>query len=271
MKQIIRKTIKSLEKRLMKGWIAESADEAREIILGIVSPGAIVGVGDSSTVRQIGIIEALRTRGNRVINPFDLMRTREIKDTQTNFDILFWPSIEAAVCDVFLTGTNALTEDGRIVNVDGAGNRVAGMFWGHPVSILVVGKNKIVKNLDEALGRVKNVVAPEHLRRKGMSSPCTVTGRCHDCWGEKRVCAVTTIIERKPLLTEINVIIVNEDLGLAWDRSWPKKRIDSIVSRHEKFMCLCPLPRTVLEKTDIKELWRMARLKRAGVGGETVP
>jgi hypothetical protein len=260
MEQLIKKTAKSLEKRGIKSWAAPHAEAARKVILEIVSSDATVGIGDSSTVRQIGVIEALKARGNQVNNPFDPMK--EIKDLQSNFDYLFWPSIEASICDVFLTGSNALTEDGKIVNVDGAGNRVAGMFWGHPVSILVVGKNKIVKNLDEALKRIKNVVAPEHIRRKGMSSPCTKTGRCHDCLGEERVCAVTTIIERRPVMTEIHVVIVNEDLGLSWDRSWPQERVNRIIARHEKFMCLCPLPRTVLKKIDIGELWRMAKQKR---------
>jgi hypothetical protein len=158
-----------------------------------------------------------------------------------------------------------VTEDGRIVNVDGNGNRAAGMFWGHPICILVIGRNKIVKNLDEALDRVKNVISPEHIRRKGAPSPCTKTGRCHDCIGEQRVCAVTTIIERKTAHTQIHVVIVEEDLGLGWDRSWPEARINSIIKRHEENMCLCPLPACILDKGNNEKLWEMARKKRAAV------
>jgi hypothetical protein len=259
MEGMIENTIESLRKRQMKGWAAGSIGEAREMILGIVPSDAIVGIGDSSSVRQVGIIDELKVRGNRVINPFD--PTKEIKDLQTHFDHGFWPMIEATVCDVFLTGTNALTEDGKIVNTDGAGNRVAGMFWGHPMTILIIGANKIVKNLDEALDRIKNVIAPEHLRRKGAKAPCTETGRCHDCLGERRVCAVTTIIEKRPVHTEMHVVIVNEDLGLGWDRSWPKERIIRIVSRHEEFMVLCPLPTCILEKGNNEKLWEMTKLK----------
>jgi hypothetical protein len=168
--------------------------------------------------------------------------------------------VKAIICDFFLTGTNAVTQDGRILNIDGVGNRVAGMFWGHPQVILVVGKNKIVKNLDEAFRRVKNVIAPEHLKRREAPSPCAVTGRCVDCIGRNRVCAVTTIIESKPHFTEINVMIVNEDLGLGWDRSWPKKRINRIAAKHERFMWTIPKP--VRETLNFKDIWKTVRAKK---------
>lgn len=261
MDPVIKKTIKALEQRLIQGWRAENAAEAREIIGRIVPEDAVVGIGDSSSVRQIKVIEVLKARGNRVINGFD--PSNEIRDLQSHFEYGFWPMIEATICDVFLTGSNALTEDGRIVNIDGNGNRTAGMFWAHPISILVVGRNKIVKNLDEALDRVKNVISPEHIRRKGARSPCTKNGRCHDCRGAVRVCAVTTIIERKTVHTEMHVVIVEEDLGLAWDRSWQEDRINNIVRNHEAHMCLCPLPDCILEKDNNEKLWEMARKKRA--------
>jgi hypothetical protein len=261
----IGKTVKALEKRQIRGWIAESLEQARDIVCNIVPPGWIVGIGDSSTVRQIGAVAALREKGNRVINPFE----RPVSDAQSNFDNLFFPSLEATICDVYLTGTNGVSEDGRLVNVDGNGNRVAGMVWGHPMSIVVVGKNKIAKTLDEAMDRVKNVVCPEHLKRKGEGSPCTKSGRCHDCTGEARVCAVTTIIERKPLNTELHVVIVNKDLGLSWDRSWPEERIEAIVNLHEKFMWGCPIPASAKKKGDQKAMWDMARARGTFVWSST--
>jgi hypothetical protein len=256
MKPSIETTLNSLKRRGFKEWLAKDTDEAREMITGMISPEMVVGIGDSSTVRQIAVIEALQSRGNLVLNAFN--PNAKIINLKTHFDHAFWPMIEATVCDVFLTGTNALTEDGIIVNIDGVGNRVAGMFWGHPVSILVVGRNKLTKNLEEALRRIKNVVAPEHIRRKGGSSPCVKTGKCHDCSGEKRVCAVTTIIAHKPLFTEINVVVVNEDLGLSWDRTWSRKRIADIANHHERFMC--PLPPGAGPST-AKELLRMAKAR----------
>ncbi len=244
----------------MRGWAAADAAEAQEIVTRIVPKDAVVGIGDSSSVRQVGVVEALKQKGNRVINPFDL--SREATDIETHFDYDFGPMLEATICDVFLTGSNAITEDGKIVNVDGNGNRVAGMFWGHPISILIMGKNKITKDLDEAMDRVKNVISPEHIRRKGAPAPCTKTGRCHDCLGPTRVCAVTTIIERKTVHTDFHVIIVNEDLGLGWDRSWPEERINRIIARHEEYMCLCPLPAWFLDEGNTTKLWQMAKAKR---------
>jgi hypothetical protein len=257
----IEETLEALRKRNFAAWFAGTIGEARELIFGLVPGDAMVGIGDSSTVRQIGVVEGLRERGNRVVNPFD--PSRVLRDRDSYFEFLFWPSLVATLCEVFIAGTNALTEDGKIVNIDGAGNRVSGLVWGHQKSIIVVGRNKITRNLDEALGRIKNVVAPEHIRRKGGSPPCTITGRCHDCKGEKRICAVTSIIEHKPITSEINVVIVDEDLGLSWDRSWPQERIDGITVKHERFMC--PLPPEAAEKTDIKELWRIAREKTKGM------
>jgi hypothetical protein len=253
----IDETIGYLKKRSMIGWKAADAAHARKIIKGIVPDGAVVGIGDSSSVRQIGVIPELEAQGNRVLNGFN--PSHEIKDVQTHFSHGFWPMLRSTVCDVFLTGSNAITRDGKIVNVDGNGNRVAGMVWGHPICILVIGRNKIVQNLDQALDRVKNVISPEHLRRKGAPSPCTRTGYCHDCLGETKVCAVTTIIERKPAHTQIHVVIVDDDLGLGWDPAWPLERIERIVRQHESHMAMCPLPLCILDPGNNDKLWQMAR------------
>ena len=260
---VVAKVVNALEKRKMKGIAAKNAEHARELICNIVPEGAVIGIGDSSRVRQIQAVSALEEKGHRVINGFD--PKKKIADLQSHFDNGFWPMLEATVCDVFLTGSNAITEDGRIINVDGNGNRVAGMIWGHPVTILVVGRNKIVKDLDQGMNRVKNVIAPEHLKRKHATSPCIRNGHCHDCTGRSRACAVTSIIESGPPHTQIHVIIVDEDLGLGWDRSWPEERINSIIKRHEEHMALCPLPECILEKGNNEKLWDMARQKKCGV------
>ena len=260
---VVAKVVNALEKRKMKGIAAKNAEHARELICNIVPEGAVIGIGDSSSVRQIQAVSALEEKGHRVINGFD--PKKKIADLQSHFDNGFWPMLEATVCDVFLTGSNAITEDGRIINVDGNGNRVAGMIWGHPVTILVVGRNKIVKDLDQGMNRVKNVIAPEHLKRKHATSPCIRNGHCHDCTGPSRACAVTSIIESGPPHTQIHVIIVDEDLGLGWDMSWPEERLNSIIKRHEEHMALCPLPECILEKGNNEKLWDMARQKKCGV------
>lgn len=252
-----------MKKQGINGYLALNAKEAREIITSIIPTDATVGIGDSSAVRQIGIIESLKEAGQRVINPFD---PNNVSTTvEENFQHTFWPMVEATVCDVFMTGSNALTEGGKIVNVDGVGNRVAGMVWGHPTTILVVGKNKIVQNLKEALARLKKVIAPQHVFFKegqGNGPPCTVTRECLGCYGVQRVCAVTTIIEKKPLFTDIHVVIVDQDLGLGWDPSWAKERIDKIKEHHKKFMC--PLPQGERSKETLDKLLKMAKQKLKG-------
>lgn len=239
MEERIKKTLKALKARNMRAWSVNDSEEARDLILDLIPHDAIVCVGDSSTVRQIAITKELERRGTKVINGFD--PEMPARHSEKHLEVMFRMTIEATLGDVFLTGTNAVTQDGRLLNVDAAGNRVAGMIWGHPQVILVVGKNKIVRDLDEAFHRIKNVIAPEHIRRRGgLKPPCRVTGKCEGCIGKNRVCNVTTIIEGAPLFTEINVVVVNKDLGLGWDPSWPKEKIAEIGENHEEFMCTIP-------------------------------
>ena len=237
----IEECLASLRSRHMNGIFAENSEVACRKILDLIPQNAVVGIGDSTAVRQIGIVRALVERGTKVLDPF------ESKDSQIDpkeaYKYTERVTKEATLSDVFLTGTNALTQDGRLVNVDGNGNRVAGMFWGHPISIIVVGKNKIVRDLDEAFHRIRNTIAPNHAyirtaasRGRKLRIPCAETGECRDCRSSDRVCNIFTILEGKPFHTDLNVIIVDEDLGLGWDASWPKSRIKQIIDNHKKFL-----------------------------------
>lgn len=237
----IKETLSSLHSRHIRGIFAESSEDTIQKIMSLIPNGAVVGIGDSTTTKQLGIPQALKGRGTKVLNPF------EPKRSQTDpKDAFRWHKNmlkKATVSDFFLTGTNAITLDGRLVNVDAVGNRVAGMFWGHPTSVIVVGRNKIVKNLDEAFYRIRNTIAPNHSRirsvelgGKNSKTPCAVTGECSDCRAPDRICNIFTIIESKPFFTDLYVVIVNEDLGLGWDPSWPKDRIMQIVENYKKFV-----------------------------------
>jgi len=236
----IEKTLSSLHSRHIHGVFAEDLEQANQEILALVPSGATVGIGDSTGVRQLGILKALKDRGTKILNAF--VANEEGLDLE---DFRQWRTgviQNATMCDVFLTGTNALTEDGRLVNVDASGNRVAGMFWGHPLSIIVVGRNKIVRNLDEAFRRIRTVIAPTHfhirneLGGKKRETPCVVTGKCSDCRSEERGCNIFSIIEGKPSRADLNVIIVNRDLGLGWDPSWPQERIAKILNGYKSIV-----------------------------------
>ena len=115
--------------------------------------------------------------------------------------------------DAFLTGSNAVTMDGRLVNTDGSGNRVAAMIFGPGKVIVVAGVNKIVRDVEEAEERIRKTAAPINNRRLNLPNPCVKTGECMDCQGPTRICNVTTILHKRPKLTEMHVILVGEELG----------------------------------------------------------
>jgi hypothetical protein len=132
-------------------------------------------------MRQFGIPQALKTKGIRVLDPFEIKKPG--KDPEDGLQRVRRTLKETITSDVFLTGSNALTQDGKLVNLDAVGNRVSGMVWGHPLSIVVAGRNKIVKDLDQAFYRIRNVIAPSHVRIRGAESgvrnhktPCAITG-----------------------------------------------------------------------------------------------
>lgn len=231
----------SLHSRHINAIFAENSKQACRKILDLIPWGAIVGIGDSATVRQLGILASLNERGTKVLNPFELKKPQLDPDEGRQ---LRQSTMKAATTsDVFLTGTNAITLDGRLVNVDAVGNRVAGMFWGHQTSILVVGRNKMVRDLEEAFQRIRNMIAPYHIRIRSVElggrkfkTPCAETGECSDCRAAERLCNIFSIIESRPLFTDLSVVIVNEDLGLSWDPSWSQDRIMRILENYKKFV-----------------------------------
>lgn len=234
----IKTALKSLRAHGFEVKFAESKEDAMKIMLDMIPRDAVVGVGDSATIRQVGILGKLASRGAKIVHPFSkelrgLEATKRfgsdaLRAKQT--DVMR----EALRSDVFLTSSNTVTLDGKLVNIDAAGNRVVGMIFGPERVIIVVGRNKIVKDVDEALRRLRNVIVPYHSKVKEIKTPCVVTGKCNDCGSPQRLCHITTIIERKPGRINATVIIVNEDLGLGWDESWPVERINKIKSDYEQ-------------------------------------
>jgi len=226
----LQETLKNLRANGFEARIAKNRAEAKELLFGAISKGAVVGAGDSATVRQLGIIEDLEKLGFQVLNPFTKGLTADPSKTATRDNI----SRQLFSCDVVVAGTNAVTRDGKLVNIDAVGNRVASMIFGPRKVFIIVGRNKIVKDVEEALHRIKNVIAPFHARTKNFATPCAQTGKCNDCSAPRRICSVTTIMERRPWRTDIAVILVDEDLGLGWDKNWTEERIQKIKSGYER-------------------------------------
>jgi hypothetical protein len=212
MDQQIRELVERLGKNNIFACYVHDRQEAYGKVMAMIPEGATVGYGDSLTLRQIGVVEALE-KGNYVFfNPW-----RAGTSVEENIRL----KKRSLTSDVFVTGTNALTLDGKIVNVDGHGNRVAAMLFGPDKVIIVVGINKIVANLEEALARIRHKAAPLNVKRHpgfDPMPPCGITGECSDCASPWRICNKTVIIEREyrnskyePVMT---VIIVGEELGL---------------------------------------------------------
>jgi hypothetical protein len=208
----IQKLIETMGKNNIPTFYVRDAKEAFAKVMAMIPEGCNVGLGDSLTLKQIGVIDALE-KGNYAF--FDSWRDGLSMDERMDL------KRRSLISDVFVTGTNALTLDGKIVNVDALGNRTAAMLFGPRRVIIVVGVNKIVANVEQALNRIRTIAAPRNVKQKPHMippPPCGVTGECGDCSGPWRICNKTVIIERqldnerfKPLIT---VIIVGEELGL---------------------------------------------------------
>ena len=148
--------------------------------------------------------------------------------------------------DVLLVSTNAVTLDGKLVNTDGMGNRVTGMVFGVKKVILLIGANKIVRDVDEALDRIQNMISPYHAKYIGLNTPCALTEACSDCDSPQRICNITTILLKKPPSVDFAIVLTGEDLGLGWDPAWPEERIEKIKSGYraemEKFRAHAATP-----------------------------
>jgi len=190
-----------------KGYSAQyvaTREEALEKVLTLVPEGASVGIPGSVTIREIGALESLKQRGNTVFHHWDPSLTPEDKPERLRNE---------NDADVFLTSTNALTQDGMFVNIDGVGNRVSAMAWGTGRLIFVVGINKVVRDLPSAIQRVRDKATPPNVIRLNIETPCSKTGHCMNCNVPERVCRALLILERATMGRDIHVIIVGESLG----------------------------------------------------------
>jgi hypothetical protein len=199
----------------------ENGVRAAALVLDIIPRTAQVGLGGSTSVRQLGILELLRQRGTPIINDAE-------SDTVPFADLMR----RTLLSDVLLASSNAVTLDGKLVNIDGMGNRVGGIVFGPKKVILIIGRNKIVADVDRAIERLRNVIAPFHANAYGAKLPCAATGYCVDCNSSERICRVTTIIEKRPSAADVSILLVDEDLGLGWDPAWSEDRKVRIASMY---------------------------------------
>ncbi len=197
------KTLKALKERHINAQYVENAEQAREKVSAMVSNNSTVGIGGSVTVQELDL-------ENLLLNKDCIVFWHWHGTNQEEQDAIRRKAMNA---DVYICSSNALTHDGKLVNIDGTGNRVGAMVFGPRRVIIIVGVNKLTENLDTAIERIKTKACPNNARRLKKKTPCAETDQCHDCSSPQRMCNVTSIIEGKPGSIDMNVLIVGEEFG----------------------------------------------------------
>lgn len=208
-KDKIQQVIHQLERNNFEVFLAEDTQAAKTIFETQIVPTlefASASYGDSMTMLQTGVLELLKGMPSiefiDTFNPAD-PRSEQIKNRK-----------RALTADLFLTGTNAITKAGQLVNLDMVGNRVAPIVFGPRKVVLFIGVNKIVENLDEAFKRIKTIAPLNVARHKDLKTPCQTTGVCNDCRSPQRICNTWTITEKSYPKHRIKIILINQELGL---------------------------------------------------------
>jgi hypothetical protein len=200
----IQRTMKNLEKNNITAWLVENETELMDKLTELIPSGSTIGIGGSMTLFETGTLDHIRNGSYQILDRYAPNLTPE------DIKSLYRKSFSA---DVYLTGTNAVTEDGELYNVDGTGNRVAAMIYGPDRVIVIVGRNKLVKDADQAVHQVREMASPANNKRLNLKNPCTVTGVCSECQSPTRICNAYTLIRRQMQKGRIHVVIVNKDLG----------------------------------------------------------
>lgn len=196
--------VKNLKKNGFDAHFFETVEEARDRILEMVSNYKTFGFAGSDTTRSIGVKEPLEAMGKTVYDHWQ-------KGLSKEEDLAIRLNQVRSEC--FFCSANAISATGEIVNVDGIGNRTNGMTFGPAKVVIVAGMNKVTPDLDSALRRVREIAAPMRAKSLGMQTPCAETGFCSDCNAPQRICRITTILHRKPMITDLSVVLINQALG----------------------------------------------------------
>ena len=197
---LAQKVIKGLESRNMTGYYAATREEAVALALKLIPEGGTVTMGGALSAHEIGLVDAIKGGSYNFID----------RDKAADKRAAMLAAYDA---DVFLSGINALTEDGVLVNIDGNSNRVSAIAQGPKKVIFIAGMNKVCSDLDGAMKRARNVAAPINAQRFGLSTPCAKTGACMDCKSPDTICCQFLITRYSRHKDRIHVILVNDALG----------------------------------------------------------
>ena len=199
---------KSLEANNFEVFLANNSSEAKAIVQKEILPktGAkSVSWGGSLTFTETGLYHDIKNNpALKVLDVYDKNLSDEEKNELRR---------KALLVDLFITGTNAVTETGSLVNLDMYGNRIAGISFGPKYVVILVGRNKIVPDIEDAMFRIKNYAAPVNSMRLDKKTPCAITSCCEDCKSPDRICNIWTITEKSFPKGRIKIVLINEDLG----------------------------------------------------------
>ena len=196
------KVAENLKKLGYQVSVFDTKEQAADYLCGEIKD-TTVGFGGSITLRDMGLYERLQET-NKVawhMYPAEGQNKDELRMLARN-------------TDVYLTSANGLAETGEIINIDGAGNRVAESIFGHKKVYFVIGKNKLAEDYDKALWRARNIASPKNAQRLGMKTPCAAKGdRCYNCSSPDRICKVLSVFWGAPMGADCEVVLIKEDLG----------------------------------------------------------
>ena len=193
--------VRNLKKRHFEAYYCDNTSDALAKALELIPEGASVGWGGAMSAQQIGLIDAVNAGNYRAID-------------RSKYEDREQAMRECLLADVFISGANALSLDGEMVNIDGTGNRVAAIVYGPKSVIVIAGMNKVMDTLEDAVTRARTVAAPINQQRFQLNNPCTVTGTCADCRSETCICNQIVITRHCRPVGRIKFILVGEDLGL---------------------------------------------------------
>ena len=195
--------VKNLRKNHFEAYYCDDKQQALAKALELIPKGVSVGWGGALSAQQIGLIDALNAGEYNTIDrdkaPNPAERVKAMK--------------QCLLADVFITGANAISMDGQMVNIDGNGNRVAAIVYGPDSVIVIAGMNKAVDTLEDAVTRARSVAAPMNMQRFGLDTPCNVTGKCADCHSAASICNQLLITRNSKPAGRIKIILVGESLG----------------------------------------------------------
>ncbi len=195
--------IKNLEKRNMEGYYFETSKECVKAIIDSMPQGSIISWGGSETIKEAGLMDAVRNGSYELIDRADAKTPDEARQIYA----------KTVLADYYLMSTNAITTDGELINIDGNGNRVACLIQGPSHVIIVAGMNKVVTDVPSGIARVRNMASPANAIRLKRNLPCAATGHCHDCLAPECFCNQIVVTRRSGHTGRIKVYLVAEDLG----------------------------------------------------------